>query len=807
MGCDLFWYARYPKFNKIIALANLNIPMLYFAVEMYFLAFFGQIIVRLLIKMLAMRKAFLLSFCLFPFWAVLSAQSVSFRVQVLDSDTRQPLSGATLVLNDELQVSDDSGSAVFALPSGEYMLYCSYIGYAAFQDTLNIGREKEQFLAIEMVLADNFLKTTTITGSRYDRSILESTVSLEVIKPYLLRNTNTISVDEVLQKLPGVDIIDGQANIRGGSGFSYGAGTRVLILLDDIPALQADAGLPNWGDFPVENIAQIEVLKGAASVLYGSSAMNGIINIRTGFPEDKPETRIASFFTLTGPPADRNKQWWSRAPYETSLSLLHKQKFGKLDVVAAGLLRRNESHNKDVYDRYYRGSLNLRYRLTDRLVFGVQAIANPGGGSSFFYWQDAEQGAMIGDSSAYSISSRFRMNVDPYISYFDRSGGRHKLLARHFYVNNNNNENRSNESWLNYGEYQYQKSLKKIGLDVNLGVVGQQTAVVAELYGDTTYSSRNYAVYAQLEQRLLKKWTITAGARLEYNEMRSPEQVLTFTIPGGKTIERRPVFRVGSSYAFNPFSSVRWSWGQGYRYPTVAERFINTALGPVVILPNPLLQSETGWSTELGYKQGLRLGRWTGFADVAVFQQEYDNMMEFVFTFMPGLGFGFQSQNIGSTVIRGIDANISGAGYIGSWHTAILAGYTYIDPRYREFTEVDSISSSARRNILKYRFQHTAKLDLETGKNAWKVGFAFRYYSFMENIDAIFEEVVVPGLKAYRAENNDGFAVADIRASWQFTPRWKLSALVNNLLNVEYAMRPGLLEAPRNYTLRLDVVF
>ena len=48
---------------------------------------------------------------------------------------------------------------------------------------------------------------------------------------------------ESLVKIPGVAVVDGQASIRGGSGFAYGAGTRVLILVDDIPALQVDAGL------------------------------------------------------------------------------------------------------------------------------------------------------------------------------------------------------------------------------------------------------------------------------------------------------------------------------------------------------------------------------------------------------------------------------------------------------------------------------------------------------------------------------------------------------------------------------------
>jgi iron complex outermembrane receptor protein len=371
-------------------------------------------------------------------------------------------------------------------------------------------------------------------------------------------------------------------------------------------------------------------------------------------------------------------------------------------------------------------------------------------------------------------------------------------------VNNNNNDNRSNTSKLNYLEYQYSKDIKNIGLTISTGLVTQNNSIQAELYGDTIYRSYNYAAYLQLDQRILPNWILSAGARLEYNEMRSPEQVLTFVIPGGKTIERKPVYRLGTNYSFSEYSSLRASWGQGYRYPTVAERFINTALGPVNILPNPYLNSETGWSAEIGYKRGLRIGKWTGFADAAVFWQEYDNMMEFTFTAIPGLGFGFQSQNIGDTRIRGFDCNITGVGYIEKWEIAVLAGYTYIDPRYRKFTEQDSLTSSAKRNILKYRFQHTVKGDIETGKGKWKIGISARYYSNMDNIDAIFEELVVPGLKKYRAENNTGNTLIDIRSSWQLKPWLKTSLLLNNVMNIEYSFRPGLLEAPRNISLRLD---
>ena len=106
---------------------------------------------------------------------------------------------------------------------------------------------------------------------------------------------NTTSLDKLLEQAPSVSIIDGQANIRGGSGWSYGAGSRVLILVDDLPQLTADAGDAKWSFLPVENLEQIEIIKGASSALYGSSAMNGVINIRTAYPKSTPQTRINVF--------------------------------------------------------------------------------------------------------------------------------------------------------------------------------------------------------------------------------------------------------------------------------------------------------------------------------------------------------------------------------------------------------------------------------------------------------------------------------------------------------------------------------
>jgi hypothetical protein len=54
---------------------------------------------------------------------------------------------------------------------------------------------------------------------------------------------------------------------------------------------------------------------------------------------------------------------------------------------------------------------------------------------------------------------------------------------------------------------------------------------------------------------------------------------------------------------------IRGSFGQGFRYPSVAELFVTTALGPLGIYPNEKLKPEKGYSAELGIKQGFQFGK------------------------------------------------------------------------------------------------------------------------------------------------------------------------------------------------------
>lgn len=108
---------------------------------------------------------------------------------------------------------------------------------------------------------EKLMDQVVITGSKYEKKLSEETVSMEVMKNTVLQNQNITDVQSGVQKIPGVTIADGQANIRGGSGWSYGAGSRVAVLYDDMTVTTADADDAKWSMIPIENVEQIEVLK------------------------------------------------------------------------------------------------------------------------------------------------------------------------------------------------------------------------------------------------------------------------------------------------------------------------------------------------------------------------------------------------------------------------------------------------------------------------------------------------------------------------------------------------------------------
>ena len=392
------------------------------------------------------------------------------------------------------------------------------------------------------------------------------------------------------------------------------------------------------------------------------------------------------------------------------------------------------------------------------------------------------------------------------INIYDKKGNRHKILGRYFFIDNNNSTNQSNSSKTLYGEYQYLRKYEKLGLDLTGGIVVHNTRSDSELFGDVVLKANNFAGYVEADKKFGDKLTTTFGIRYENNGHRTPEVIRDDTIPGGKLSEAKFILRTGLNYKLAEGTFLRGSWGQGYRYPTITERFIETAVGGFFVFPNVDLQSETGWTSEIGIKQGARFGSWEGFLDLAFFWSQYDNMTEFTFV-QDDTKVGFQSQNVGAVDIKGFEINLVGRSKVGKHPLNIIGGYTYLIPQYVDFENntavLESISEvdGQLKNILKYRNRHNFKIDIEGSFNKLVIGTALNYTSHMETIDNLLG--VFGQISLYRKSNNSGFFKWDARIAYNFKA-FKISMVGNNLLNAEYTLRPGLLEAPRHASLRLD---
>ena len=124
---------------------------------------------------------------------------------------------------------------------------------------------------------------------------------------------------------------------------------------------------------------------------------------------------------------------------------------------------------------------------------------------------------------------------------------------------------------------------------------------------------------------------------------------------------------------------------------------------------------------------------------------------------------GFRAQNAESARITGVDFSFNSMGSIGDFEIVSLIGYTYMNPiSLNNNPDYQATFSDTTGNILKYRFNHLAKLDIEVTYKKTSAGVSMRYGGFMRNIDKVFEEpiggttYILPGLKEYRQIYNKG---------------------------------------------------
>lgn len=767
-------------------------------------------------------KVFMIFVTLFNL--TVAGQNLLIRGIVIDENTLKPLGSVSVSLDHKYNtLTDTNGFFSFSTQPGKHQLKISRVGYKntdlSIDEQLS-GKREFQILLVPFV---NQLNQLVVAGSRGAKEVSREVSSVNIIQPYLIANSNAADLSDVLNKVPGVMVVDGQPTIRGGVGFSYNTGSRVAVLLDDMPLLGADLADVRWTFLPIESAEQIEVIKGSASVLYGSSALNGTVNVRTGWGTQKPQTKLQFYQGILSNPKRTETIWWSptQHPMNAGMFYSHKQSWNKFDLVVCGNLNAVQSHLQYANAYRARNYIKTRYRFSKNFSAGVNFNFMYEQAGRFFIWQNADSGALKPIDN-YVVDDFYRIfSFDPHAEW--KLGKiTQTFKARIYQIRRYVDKVKfpaDNDAIANLYAFDYNLHTQLYkNLDLTAGTYMTTLWAVGNVYKGE-FAGFSSAVFAQADYRY-KRWSFVMGGRYEVNGLNQ------YSEPTGL------LKRVGVNYQLRAKTFLRANYSEGYRFPTIGEKYVEDKAASLRIFPNPNLVSEKGWTAEIGVQQGFRIGNFVGALDFAFFDQEYDSMIEFRFdqwlssVEYPNIPIwervGFKAVNIGQTRTAGFEISLSGEGRVGDVLIRTLGGYTYAMPvniseapemkdwgTYSKalFGSMGDLDSAKYYNaLLPYRNRKTAKFDIEATYKKFAVGYSFNYFSVYEKIDPFFR-VFTPTIMDFFDRAGKGDFIQNIRFSYQMTEQSRIAFLVNNIGNVEYASRPCKIDPMRSFNIQLRVMF
>ena len=421
----------------------------------------------------------------------------------------------------------------------------------------------------------------------------------------------------------------------------------------------------------------------------------------------------------------------------------------------------------------------------------------------------------------------------------------------------NNVQTKTDKNYNYYLDYQFNKKWDG-GAQITTGMTYEHVRYNSSIM-DQVYKSDNVAAFFQYDQRFWDRLSVSAGVRAEYYRIDKHYREADTKVFGSK-IPFRPVFRAGLNYQLADYSFLRASFGQGYRNPSITEKYLRKDIGGVGVYPNYNVQPEKGFNAELGFKQGYKAGNLQGFADVAAFYTQYKDMVEFQFGLFnnadlsminsvtdaiqmlkdgKGFGIGAQFHNVSKAQIYGMEISTNGM-YTFNKNAKLLynLGYVYTEPRDADYkkrnalenTYTDPLQMKEKSNdgkYLKYRPKHSFKATLDFQWKRINIGANVNWKSKMLAVDYImldersksepdlldYVRGILFGssngetLASYWKKHNTDYATVDMRFGVKATKEVAFQFMINNLLNKEYSYRPMAVGAPRTFVVKMDVTF
>jgi iron complex outermembrane receptor protein len=475
-------------------------------------------------------------------------------------------------------ISDYDGRFLIReIPPGEYRVTISYIGYESQNLQVSLTLQEQEELKIKLIPKPYLAEPAIITANRTEvaRNLTPLTVS-QVSRKTLEESGESNLLPVVARNVPGVFLTErgmtgfgvadgaaGQISIRGIGG---SPNTQVLVMVDGHPQYMGIFGHPLPDAYVSSDAEKVEVIRGPASVLYGSNAMAGVINIITRQQNQDGFSLMAnagygSFNTmkLNGSAGYRNKKFQAYVSYN------HDQTDGHRDNSDFNL---DNGYLKLSYD------LNSHFRIWTDASLSWSSSTNPGPVDTEdttyvnpTHYQDIFRGfASIALENKYEKSSG--------TAKFYYNWGQHDLWDG--FVSTD-----KNMGLMVYQSFElFEGNTFTVGYDfAGYGGVAENTIpeVPVQFVDTSVYET---GVYLLAQQRFIGRLNLTAGIRYQYHELFGSEWVP----------------QAGATFDISENSTVKANVSKGYRSPSIRELFI---FKPA----NPDLDPENVWNYEAGMTQ------------------------------------------------------------------------------------------------------------------------------------------------------------------------------------------------------------
>ena len=583
-----------------------------------------------------------------------------------------PLEGVTIVVKNDKTVyalTASGGTYSIEVPEDAVLVF-QLLGYlsceVALENRKDYGRTD---VAMEEDLMN--LEAVVVTGTRTPRLLKDSPILTRVITSADIKRVDALDVGELLEaELPGIEFsyaMDQQVTLNM-QGFG---GNSVLFLVDGERIAGETLDNIDYSRLNLDNVERVEIIKGAASSLYGSNAVGGVVNIITSGATEPWSVNVNARYG-----AHNERRYGGSAGFVAG-------KFNSMTNVQYTAVDSYKMKNEGDYNAFYGGfNYSVKERLQYEPVEGLKFTARAG---YFFRERDMQadtkdryrdfSGGLKGE---WDINDENRVELSYSYDQYDKSD--------YLLFNDSDVRDYSNVQHVLRGIYTY--SFFPGGHTLIVGGDYMRDYLMSyQFEGNGHYIQHTADVFTQIECNLDDRWHLTGGLRFDYFSQKklshfSPKLSLMYRIGGW---------------------SFRGSYSGGFRAPTLKEMYMSFDMaGIFMIYGNPDLAPESSENLSLSAEYSWK------YLNVSLsgFYNWVDNRITTVWN--DALG-GMQYMNMSPLQVRGLDFSVSTRLPFG---LGARLSYTYTDEAIR-----------AGEPLLSQTRPHSATLKVEYGKSWKNYGF------------------------------------------------------------------------------------